>query len=175
MSESNFIGHEPCPKCGSSDALSRYDDGHGYCHACETYFPGEGDSTPRTKGKKMAGDVLAVSDYDGEYREMVKRGISEETCKKFGYMVGKYKGKAVQVANYRNAEGDLIAQKIRFPDKEFMAKGNMKEAPLYGRSSNASASSIAGNRSRCAASAEADNVVVSTCSRPCASTCARPR
>lgn len=133
MSESNFIGHEPCTKCGSSDALSRYDDGHGYCHACETYFPGDGDSTPRTKGKKMAGDVLAVTDYDGEYRELLKRGISEDTCKKFGYMVGKYKGKTVQVANYRNADGDLIAQKIRFPDKEFMAKGNMKEAPLYGR------------------------------------------
>lgn len=133
MSESNFIGHEPCPKCGSSDALSRYDDGHGYCHACEAYFPGDGDSTPRTKGKKMAGDVLSVNEFEGEYKELVKRGISEETCKKFGYMVGKYKGKTVQVANYRDANGDLIAQKIRFPDKEFMAKGNMKEAPLYGR------------------------------------------
>ena len=27
MTESNFVRHEPCPKCGSSDAYSVYDDG----------------------------------------------------------------------------------------------------------------------------------------------------
>ena len=27
--ESNFLRHEPCPKCLSKDNLSRYDDGHG--------------------------------------------------------------------------------------------------------------------------------------------------
>jgi len=131
-SDSTFIGHEPCPKCGSSDALARYSDGHGFCFACEAHFQGD-EAKPRKGGKKMAGDILSVEDYEGEFRTLTKRGISEETCKKFDYRVGKYKGKAVQVANYRNADGDLIAQKIRFPDKEFVAKGNMKEAPLYGR------------------------------------------
>lgn len=81
----------------------------------------------------MAADILSIDEYEGEFRDLNKRGISEETCKKFDYRVGKYKGKGVQVANYRNAEGDLVAQKVRFPDKEFVARGNMKEAPLYGR------------------------------------------
>lgn len=131
-SDSTFIGHEPCPKCGSSDALARYSDGHGFCFACESHFQGEDDS-PRRGRRKMAADILSVSDYEGEFRALTKRGISEETCQKFDYRVGKYKGKAVQVANYRNAEGDLVAQKVRFPDKEFVARGNMKDAPLYGR------------------------------------------
>lgn len=131
-SDSTFIGHEPCPKCGSSDALARYSDGHGHCFSCLAYFKGE-DEAPRQGRKKMAADILAVSDYEGEFRALTKRGISEETCQKFDYRVGKYKGKAVQVANYRNADGDLVAQKVRFPDKEFVARGNMKDAPLYGR------------------------------------------
>ena len=28
--------HQPCPDCGSSDALSIYDDGHTFCFSCET-------------------------------------------------------------------------------------------------------------------------------------------
>lgn len=31
--------HVSCEACGSSDARSNYDDGHGYCFACSTYFP----------------------------------------------------------------------------------------------------------------------------------------
>ena len=27
--------HQPCTSCGSSDALSLYDDGHTYCFSCE--------------------------------------------------------------------------------------------------------------------------------------------
>ena len=34
MNDSNYIRHEPCPKCGSRDNLARYDDGHAYCFGC---------------------------------------------------------------------------------------------------------------------------------------------
>ena len=34
-SKSEFIGHEPCPSCGSKDNLARYDDGHGFCFGSE--------------------------------------------------------------------------------------------------------------------------------------------
>ena len=33
MEKNEFIGHEPCPDCGSSDGLARYKDGHGWCFA----------------------------------------------------------------------------------------------------------------------------------------------
>lgn len=29
-----FIGHEPCPKCGSKDNLARYSDGSSWCFGC---------------------------------------------------------------------------------------------------------------------------------------------
>lgn len=31
--------HQSCPSCPSSDAFCRYEDGHGFCFACNKYFP----------------------------------------------------------------------------------------------------------------------------------------
>src|SRR3546814_4356437 len=31
---SAFMGHEPCPECGSRDNLARYASGRGHCHGC---------------------------------------------------------------------------------------------------------------------------------------------
>ena len=69
----------------------------------------------------------------GEYRPLTKRGITEETCKKFGYFVAEYKGEAVQVAPYRNAEGQVVAQKIRTASKKFSTLGNFKDVVLFGQ------------------------------------------
>ena len=69
----------------------------------------------------------------GEYRALTKRNITEETCKKFGYFVTDYKDGKAQVAPYRNAEGTVVAQKIRTPGKEFSTTGAFKEAVLFGQ------------------------------------------
>lgn len=39
MSESRFLGHESCPRCGSRDNLACYDDGHKWCFGCNYYVP----------------------------------------------------------------------------------------------------------------------------------------
>lgn len=127
--ESEFVGHEACGACGSSDALGRYSDGHAYCHKCGTFVPAEGN-TPRTNRRTVvSGDYL-----EGEYRELPKRGLAEETCRKFGYHVARdHSGKTVQVADYRNDEGEIVAQKLRDADKNFkMLKGG-KTTPLFGQ------------------------------------------
>lgn len=78
---------------------------------------------------------MATSLIPGEYRELPKRGISEETCKKFHYQWGEMNGRACQIANYFDPDGDqVVAQKIRFPDKTFTITGDMKQAGLYGQS-----------------------------------------
>ncbi len=69
----------------------------------------------------------------GEVRPLQKRGLTTETCRKFNYTVSKYRGKPVQVAEYRNKAGAVVAQHIRFPDKEFMWAGDSKQACLFGR------------------------------------------
>lgn len=71
---------------------------------------------------------------DGEAQALVKRKLSEETCRKWGYQVGEHKGRKVQIANYRDADGTVMAQKVRYPDKTFAVHGNLKDAlPLYGQ------------------------------------------
>lgn len=121
--------HLPCPSCGSSDAYSINDRGWGKCFACGKNINEDGTQTPMTTTPKAAKALLPF----GEYRALTKRGITEETCKKFGYFVTDYKDGKAQVAPYRNAEGTVIAQKVRTAGKEFSTTGAFKEAVLFGQ------------------------------------------
>lgn len=69
----------------------------------------------------------------GTAQRLNARGIDEETCAKWGYLVGEFKGKPVQIANYRDTAGNLVAQKVRFADKSFTVRGDLKKAGLYGQ------------------------------------------
>lgn len=79
----------------------------------------------------MAKELWTDMMYDAEYRALGKRGISEDTCKKFQYKVGRHGGKPVQVANYVSDDG-VVAQKVRFPNKDFIFNKTVKHPPLYG-------------------------------------------
>ena len=130
QTDSEFVGKEPCPKCGSRDNLARYSDGHGWCFGCGHHERGDGD-VPRqsSKGKRMAGLMT------GEVQALSKRRINEDTCRHFGYLTGKTEsGQVCQIAQYRNDDGEIVAQKLRFANKEMPWKGAPKQAsPLYGQ------------------------------------------
>lgn len=69
----------------------------------------------------------------GDPRAIPARGLSEEDCKKFGYWIGSdHTGQPVQIANYRNAKGKVVAQKIRSKDKAFRIIGDAKQMTLFG-------------------------------------------
>lgn len=121
--ESHFLYHVPCDACGSSDGGGIYSDGHTYCHVCKKYVPGDGEQ-PR----QSASSRKNMSLITGEYRDLNARKIKEETCRFFGYQVGDFKGQKVQIAPYYNGVGEMVAQKVRFPDKEFTVLGNLKES-----------------------------------------------
>lgn len=126
--ESTFLRKEPCPACGSKDNLARYSDGHGHCFGCSYYEKGEGAPSTTKQERRMA-DLL-----DGEISPLLKRNINEETCKHWNYRIADFKGGKVQVANYCDSSGVPVAQKVRFPDKDFVVLGDLKKAlPLYGQ------------------------------------------
>lgn len=126
--DSQFVQHIPCGACGSSDANSQYDDGHEYCHACQAYVKGAGEEPRQATEGKPKGDLLR-----GDVKALGKRGISEATCAKFGYLVGEDKaGRSCQIAQYY--EGlTLVAQKLRYADKSFKFIGEPKRADLFGQ------------------------------------------
>lgn len=130
MGSSNLTHKGPCPKCGSKDNLAHFDDGHAHC-----FTPGCGHREWDGKtegGKQMTAAKKGFTPLDGEIKSLGKRGINEETCAKFRYTVGEKAGKPVQIANYFDRDTQqLVGQKIRFPDKEFIVNGSISDH-LYG-------------------------------------------
>lgn len=124
---SEFVGHEPCPSCGSSDALARYSDGHAYCFVCEHYERAEGSPQPRQQKGEKRMDFIR-----GESLALPSRKITEETARKFRYLQTTHKGQPVQVSQYFDEQGQLAAQKVRTKDKEFWTIGNPNDAMPFG-------------------------------------------
>lgn len=137
--ESIFLHHIHCENCGSSDANGIYSDGHQFCFACDKYVHGDkeqaqekamwGDQqfSPRVKG-----DIWDMETHEGKFVSLAARGISEATCRKFGYWIGKKNGKSYQVANYYGESGRIQSQKTRDADKQFSTNGDHKTSLLFG-------------------------------------------
>lgn len=127
MEESEFLHHAPCEACGSKDNVAVYNDGHSYCFGCGEH---KKDVTVSEVTNNMPTDFV-----DGQPVDLPARGLRFDTCQKFNYTIGKTsgKGKPCQVANYYNADRKLVAQKLRTADKEFMWRGEKKEALLFGQ------------------------------------------
>lgn len=125
--ESHLLYKGPCSSCGSSDACAVYSDNHTHCFACGTHTAGDGAAPTREGRKRVAGLITDVT-----VRGLRARKITDETCKRYGYGIGRYKHKEVHVAPYYDASGTLVAQHLRTKDKEFPWVGDMSEALPFG-------------------------------------------
>ena len=132
---SEFVGHESCPSCGSSDALGRFSDGHGWCFSCSSYFPADGESdgtAGETASIPASGSPKQKALLQGKVEEIPGRKLSKSICAKYGYMVGQYQGEPCQIAVYRDAKGNPVAQKIRRKGKQFSIVGDARKMTLFG-------------------------------------------
>lgn len=130
-----FLNKEPCPKCrengfdAEGDNLGRYSDGYGKCFVAECgYYEYTKTNEVKLEPKKSMGLIDT-----GQCAKLDKRSISKKTCEFFGYQVGEYNGSPVHIANYYDSFGNIVAQKLRFPDKSFCWKGDAKKAQLFGQ------------------------------------------
>lgn len=96
---------------------------------CRHWTPPTDDPVGEPSRKhKVSSDLI-----QGEVKALPKRGITEETCRKFRYTVGKDReGTPVQVAPYYDGT-ELVAQKLRYPSKDFKFIGQPKRASLFGQ------------------------------------------
>ena len=133
LEKANFVKHVPCDKCGSSDANGLYDDGHTYCFSCETHKSNSEDATAPAQSVQNESSQKQKDLLQGEAKALAARGLTEADCAKFSYWVGtNQKGDSVQIANYRDASGRVVAQKVRGRDKSFQFIGDASEATLFG-------------------------------------------
>jgi twinkle protein len=65
---------------------------------------------------------------DLDYIPLSKRGLTQDTCKRFGYGIND----GNQVAPYYDDKGALVAQKVRGPNKRFQVRGDLTNARLFG-------------------------------------------
>ena len=115
--------HLPCPKCGSSDARGANADGSSKCFSCGTFV----GTRQRDKRSIMDGSFV----MNGKVQALARRGLTKETCQKWGYHVAEVDGDTIQIANYRAQNGNLVGQKLRYPDKSFKVRGEL--VGLYGQ------------------------------------------
>ena len=121
------IAHQPCPDCGSSDALLINEDGSTKCFSCGKFTPSQSGVNPQEQTIKIPTDFLK-----GRLKGIDSRNITKDTCSKYRYMTSTYKGREIHIATYRDLDGTPIFQKIRFiDDKSFMIVGKFKPI-LYG-------------------------------------------
>ena len=124
---------EQCPGCAeqgrdnSGDNLVNFDNGTKFCFQCKK------DTTTGSKEVKVVQPPIDPNLMQGEYVELVKRGISEKTCRKYGYMINRQQ--KVHIANVYNDAGTPVYQKIRgIKDKSFYSKGDKSHSSdLYGQ------------------------------------------
>ena len=109
---SEFLRHESCPTCGSSDGLAVYTDEHTFCFVCQEWSPGI-NTVVTTKH-------VMTTHYKGEAVYLPKRKLSEKTCERFKI----YKDGNTLRFHYHNSEGQVIGAKIRTITKTFSYEGD---------------------------------------------------
>ena len=122
--EEKFLHHAPCENCGSRDNLGVYED-HTYCFGCHEYKKTNGDLPQKPK--------VISNMIEGIYEALPSRKIDSDTCQKFNYQTGSYKGKPCHIANFFDRNYNKVAQKLRFPDKSFLWLGDTDKVTLFGQ------------------------------------------
>lgn len=109
--------------------MALYSDGHGYCFGrCDSLVVPGDDSR-----QHVARHGGAWTPQVGEFVALTSRGINVETCRKYGYAATGSGDKRCHIAPYYS-KGKLVAQHLRFPNKDFKWIGRIKDGcELFGQ------------------------------------------
>jgi len=93
--DSKFLGHEPCPSCGSRDNLARYSDGHAWCFGCGYRERGTRPPLSELFTEPKVEIKTALQTFPSDVTRdlgmaakawLLSYGIREEEWKKHGYL-----------------------------------------------------------------------------------------
>lgn len=112
--------HQPCPDCGSTDALSYYDDGHSFCFSCNTH-----------RQDKSLTETTSSDDFEYSFQYVPLRGLTAVTMEKFGILTKVDPNGTPVAQGYTYPNGAIKIRNLL--KKEFHSKGDMSNATLFGR------------------------------------------
>jgi twinkle protein len=118
--------HQPCPDCGSSDALTYYDWG-SRCFSCGKATRNKRDDEPVQTLTKVTTRLSNV--HEMQFESIKERGLTRDTCLEYG--IGSKNGN--YYFPYYNGD-DLVAFKKRqIADKKFSIEGDWQKGTLFGQ------------------------------------------
>lgn len=132
QNESTVTNRERCPECAeqgldkSGDNLAVYSDGHVHCFACG-YHRNSNQQHHQVRHKEN------IKMLRGAFSELSHRRIEEKTCRQYDYQIAVVNGLDVEIANYHDQSGDIVAQHVRGPNKQFAWKGSPRQVQLFGQ------------------------------------------
>jgi twinkle protein len=123
-----LAAHQPCPDCGSSDALAVYNWGTK-CYACGKK-KGHGFNKTMEKPNLTKVQSKMTNVHDLSYASVLERGLTKATCQDYG--IGSAEGH--YYFPYYDAQESLVAfKKRKQADKQFSIEGDWKNGLLFGQ------------------------------------------
>ncbi len=129
--------HQPCPLCGSSDAVGVNEDGSAKCFSCDSFMPNYKESC---EGKNM--EVQSQEQFKspdnleiGSFSALTDRKISKDTAHKYGVkVVHDLQGNVIKhLYPFYNGH-EISATKTRaVREKQFFWQGTKNETGLFGQ------------------------------------------
>ena len=110
--KSEFIRHDPCEECGSSDAKAVYEDGSTYCFSCQ-------HSTRNGEQPTVHIHTMSNVNLQGSAVRLNKRGLSQHTCEFYKI----YRDGELLQFPYYSSDGVLKGKKVRNKRKDFSYEG----------------------------------------------------
>ncbi len=102
-----------------------------YCFACQY---AEGSAHREAEASEFFQKTANMNVISGvSVRPIGSRHLTKETCERYGYGFAQYAGPEVQVANYYDDVGAVVAQKLRLPGKDFRVLGDNDAVSLWGK------------------------------------------
>lgn len=126
---------QPCPDCGSSDALAVYDNGT-HCFSCSKSTGVSGNYEAFKRDNKefvKMNDISHISKYPSA--AMPERGITEEVAKKYGVKVECNESTGLPEKYFfpYYKDSKIVGYKVRHVnEKKFYSVGNISGAELFG-------------------------------------------
>lgn len=131
---SSFVKHGPCEKCGSSDAVGWYSDGHGVCFSCGHYYNHNGRFERENLLSELQPKETNVTPLTTVFRAIPRRGLTEEAIRKFQIDICMDKASRVGHRYPFFKDGQHVANQIRTRNKkDFYWEGKTKGIELFGQ------------------------------------------
>lgn len=131
---SRVVGRQHCPRCGSRDNVAVYEDGGQHCFTpgCGYHLSVSGSiqMPPFVQNETQNQEITPIL---GSYVPLKKRGISDITCKQFGYFKGTYGDSEAYYWPIYDKERRLTGYKIRKPNKQFVQHGTNPDNTFLGQ------------------------------------------